>query len=123
MNPAHAPPKSWMYPGPASRRRKLRRGLIVSAVCVVLIVLFYAEEDWRGKRTWQQCNRSLQTLDIALNWTNYIPGSVPQDQNIFGVPEMVKWFSYQNGGGWSDLARNLPSATYPDLDISSNTVR
>lgn len=109
--------------GPANHRRKLRHVFIVLAVCVVFVVLFYAEEDWRGKKAWQQCNRSLQTQGTALSWTNYIPSPVPQDQNIFGVPEMVQWFSYQNGAGWSDLARNLSSATYPGLNIDSNTMR
>ena len=112
-----------MNSGHASHRCKVRLVLIVSAVCAVFVVLFYVEEDWRGKRAWEQCNRSLQTQDIALNWTNYIPAPVAQDQNIFGVPEMIKWFSYQSGAGWVDLAHNLTSQTYPDLDFNSNTVR
>lgn len=123
MNHAHAPPKSRADPGLASQRRKLRRVLIVSSVCLVLIALFYAEEDWRGKRAWEQCKRSLQTQGIALNWTNYIPAPVPPDQNIFGVPEMARWFTYQNGAGWSDFVHILPSATYQGLNIDSNTVR
>jgi hypothetical protein len=123
MNLAHAPPKSRIDPGLASPRRKLRPVLIVSAVCLVLICLFYAEEDWRGKRTWQLCNRSLQARGIPLNWTNYIPASVPENQNIFGVPEMAKWFDVRLGTGWSDLARKLPSLTYPGFNIDSNIVR
>lgn len=123
MNHAHAPPTARTDPGPVSHRCKFRLVLIFSAACVVFIFLFYAEEDWRGKKAGQQCNRSLRTQNIALNWTNYIPASVPQNQNIFGVPEMVKWFSYQSGAGWIDLAHNLTSPTYPGLDFNSNTVQ
>jgi hypothetical protein len=123
MNAANAPTKSRTDPGLESRRRKLRGALIISAICLVLICLFYAEEDWRGKRAWQQANRSLQSLGIPLNWTNYIPASVPENQNIFGVPEMVKWFDGRLGLGWNDLAHNLPSTSFSGLNIDSNTVR
>jgi hypothetical protein len=58
-----------------------------------------------------------------LDWTNYIPAAVPENLNIFGVPEMVRWFHSLIGLGWSDLARTLPSATYPDLNIDTNTAR
>ena len=123
MNLAHAPTKSRAGPGLASSRGKLRRVLVVSAVCLVLIALFYAEEDWRGKRAWERCNRSLQAKGISLNWTNYIPAPVPENQNIFGVPEMAKWFDVRLGIGWSDLARTLRPPIYPGLTIDSNTVR
>src|SRR5262245_47042735 len=103
--------------GLTSRGRKPRRWLIVSAICLVLVGLFYAEENWRGMRTWERCKRDLRTRGIALDWTNYIPAAVPENQNIFGVPEMVKWFNSGIGLGWSDLARTLPSATYPGLNI------
>ena len=28
-----------------------------------------------------------------MDWSSYIPAPVPEDQNIFGVPEMQKWFT------------------------------
>ncbi len=123
MNTAHVPPKSRIDPGLASPRPKFRSVLIVSAFCLVLIGLFYAEEDWRGKKIWEKCIRSLQTQGIALNWTNYIPASVPENQNIFGVPEMATWFDNRLGLGWSDLARNLHPQTYPGVEIDTNTAR
>lgn len=123
MSLTPAPTKSRIDPDLASRRRKLRRVLITSSVCFVFIALFYAEEDWRGKRAWEKCLASLKNQGIALDWTNYIPAPVPENQNIFGVPEMLRWFSHENGAGWSDIARTLPSATFPALDINSNTVR
>ncbi|MGA2245209.1 MAG: hypothetical protein ABSH48_09435 [Verrucomicrobiota bacterium] len=108
-------------PAATNRRHKLRRRLIVPAIGLVVVGLFYAEENWRGKRTWETCKSALQTQGIALNWTNYIPAAIPENQNVFGVPEMVRWFSYDHGAGWSDFARALPSATYPGFDLASNT--
>lgn len=108
-------------PGLTNRRHKLRRRLIVPAICLVLVGLFYAEENWRGKRTWEICKSALKTQGIALNWTNYLPAAIPENQNVFGVPEMVRWFSYDHGAGWSDFARALSSATYPGFNLTSNT--
>jgi len=104
-----------------NRRRKLRGRFIVPAIGLILVALFYAEENWRGKRTWEMCKSALQTQGIALNWSNYVPAAVRDDQNIFGVPEMVRWFSHDHGAGWSDFARSLPSTTYPGFNINSNT--
>lgn len=108
---------------PTSRRHKLYRWLTASAIFLVLVGLFYAEENWRGKKAWEQCKRAVRTQGIALDWTNYIPAAVPEEQNIFGVPEMVRWFHSLIGLGWSELARGLPSETYPGLNIGSNTAR
>jgi hypothetical protein len=101
----------------------MRRWLMPAAICLLLLGLFYAEENWRGKRAWEKCKRVLRTQGIALDWTNYIPAAVPENENIFGVPEMVRWFDGRTGVGWSELARTLPSETYPGLNLGSNTAR
>ena len=101
--------------------RKLGRQLMVPVICLGLIGIFYAEENWRGKRAWEQCKQALASGNIPLNWTNYMPAAIPEDQNVFGVPEMVTWFSYEHGAGWPDFARVLPSPAFPGFDISSNT--
>jgi len=87
------------------------------------MVLFYAEENRRGRRAWEQCKRSLKSQGIALYWTNYIPAEVPEDENIFGVPEMATWFNGRTGIGWSDFTHALASPTYAGFNINSNTAR
>ena len=115
--------KSRKEPGPTSRGSKIHRRLVLSAIFLVVVGMFYAEENWRGKRTWEKCKRTLRAQGIALDWTNYIPAAVPEDQNIFGIPEMVSWFHNRIGLGWNELARTLPSASYPDLNLGTNTAR
>jgi hypothetical protein len=101
----------------------MRRWLVLSAICLILLAMFYAEENWRGKRTWEKCKKALVAQGLAWDWSNYIPAAVPESQNIFGEPEMVTWFHNRIGLGWSELARTLPSETYPGLNINSNTAR
>ena len=50
---------------------------------VLLVVLFYVEEDWRGKRAWEQCKAELEAKGETLDWNAYIPPPVPDDQNFF----------------------------------------
>jgi len=70
----------------------LRRLLFILPGLAVLIVLFYAEEDWRGKRAWENCKRELEAKGEVLDWNAYIPAPVPDDQNFFKVPKMTEWF-------------------------------
>jgi hypothetical protein len=107
--------------GTTAHRRTLGRGVVLPAACLGLIGLFYAEEDWRGRLAWDQCKHAVASQPIPLNWTNYIPAPVPEEQNIFGVPEMLRWFSHDHGAGWSDFARALPSVTFPGFNFTSNT--
>ncbi len=70
----------------------LRRWLFALACLVTLIAIFYAEEDWRGKRAWDTCRRELEAKGEVIDWTAYIPAPVPDDQNIFKAPKMQEWF-------------------------------
>ena len=58
----------------------------------VLISLFYAEEDWRGKRAWENCKRELEAKGEILDWNKFIPPPVSDDQNFIKAPKMQEWF-------------------------------
>jgi hypothetical protein len=81
---------------PAAPRRRWRYFLISLAAFAVTIALFYAEEDWRGRRALEHCQRELEAEGISLDWTKRIPAPVPENENVFGVPEMQKWFVKQD---------------------------
>jgi hypothetical protein len=104
-----------MNPPPTKHWRTLRRCLVGLAVCLTLIGLFYTEELWRGKRAWENCKRALEAQGFKLDWANYIPAPVPDDQNVFGVPEMQKWFT---GRGATELSTKL---SYPGYGINKTT--
>jgi hypothetical protein len=60
-----------------------RRILMGLAIFTTLIAVFYTEEDWRGKRAWENCKRELEAKGAVLDWNKYIPPPVPDDQNFF----------------------------------------
>ncbi|HVU28592.1 MAG TPA: hypothetical protein VHG71_12755 [Verrucomicrobiae bacterium] len=84
--------------------RNLKRFLFGLTCLITLIALFYAEENWRGKRAWENCKRELEAKGEVLDWNKFIPSPVPDDQNFFAAPKMAEWFV---GRGGTDLSRRL----------------
>jgi hypothetical protein len=62
------------------------------ACLATLTGLFYAVENWRGKRAWEKCRRELEAKGEVLDWNAFIPAPVPDEQNIFKAPKMAEWF-------------------------------
>lgn len=60
-----------------------RRILIILAVLATFIAAFYTEEDWRGKRAWENCKRELEAQGVVLDWNKFMPPDVPDDQNFY----------------------------------------
>src|SRR5476651_859788 len=87
--------------------RIVRRILVGIAVLATLIALLYAEEDWRGKRAWENCKRELEAKGAVLDWNAYIPPPVPDDQNVFKAPKMTEWFVRQKGQSTTELYAHL----------------
>jgi hypothetical protein len=88
--------------------RVMRRWLFVVACLATLIALFYAVEDWRGRRTWEKCRRELEAKGAVLDWDAFIPAPVPDEQNIFKAPIMAEWFVRE---AWNAPGRDGPSRT------------
>lgn len=111
-----------MNPPQTKRWRILRRCLVGFAVCLTLIGLFYTEENWRGKRAWDDCKRALEAQGVTMDWAKYIPAPVPENENVFGVPEMQRWFT---GRGATDLSKKTDLSqklSYPG-HVNTNTAR
>ena len=73
-------------------RKSLRRILIGLVAFITLIALVYAEENWRGKRAWEQHKRKMADAGEEWDWSAFIPKPVPDGQNIFKAPHMAEWF-------------------------------
>ena len=68
------------------RRWCIKLGSIALACLVLLLMLFYAEEDWSGKRAWENYKRQLEAQGEKLDWKDFIPPPVPDDQNFALTP-------------------------------------
>jgi hypothetical protein len=100
----------------------MRRWLFVLACLATLTGLFYAVENWRGKRAWEKCRRELEAKGEVLDWKAFIPASVPDDQNVFKAPKIAEWFVRKSwadafpGGSSKSRETNAPFSTAPHQD-------
>lgn len=97
---------------------------MAAAVLITLGAVFYAEENWRGKRAWENCKRELEAKGANFEWPAYIPAPVPDEQNIFKAPQMTEWFVRSN---WSssqprELAKRLGETSLSEFVHRSNAV-
>lgn len=90
----------------------LRRWFFCAAVAVTLTALFYAEEDWRGKRAWEKSKHELEARGFDPIWENYIPPAVPDGQNFFKAPKMQERFvGREDRNAFSVPSRNENTST------------
>ena len=75
---------------PKSGWRWLRRVLITLAILVTLVAIFYTEENWRGKRAWENYKHEWEAKGEKFDWQVFVPPSVPDDQNFFTAPIFKK---------------------------------
>ena len=94
----------------------IRRWLIAIAVLASGVALFYAVENWRGRRAWEAFKRPLEAKGERFDLAAFIPKPVPDDQNLAMTPLLKPLFDYQRtatgGVVWRDpegaqRARNL----------------
>jgi len=72
--------------------RKALRGLaILLATLVVLLLAFYAEEDWRGARDWAACQRELAAKGETLDLRQLVPPGNPED-DLSKVPIFAEMY-------------------------------
>lgn len=84
---------------------RVGRGVLLSiAASATLVAGFYTEENWRGKRAWENCRLDLESKGAVFDWNTRIPPPVPDDQNFFGDPDMAEWFV---GRRTNDFQRRL----------------
>lgn len=100
----------------SEKKSRLKKVLLYAGIalfaCVVTIVLFYAEEDLRGWQALKKAQAQLAREGLNLDWNIEIPAPVPDDQNVFGVPEMQKWFT---GHGATEFSKKLDFLDPEDL--------
>ena len=53
---------------------------------LTLIILLYAEEDWRGARIWAATKAKWQARGVSFDFNTYLPPPVSDDQNLIALP-------------------------------------
>jgi hypothetical protein len=97
-------------------RRGFRRLLIVAAWAATLITLVYAEENFRGRRAWNQYRRGLERTGEQLNLSAFIPPPIPDEENFAATPFVRSWFERAKTGepkkiwqdGYAELSLLVP---------------
>ena len=72
--------------------RIMRRCLITLAWIITIIALFYGEEDWRGRRAWNNYRNELVAQGVPVDFKTFIPKAVPDSENFAANPEVQSWF-------------------------------
>ena len=85
----------WLFTGP---KTYVLLGLFA------ITVAFYGFENWRGKRAWQQCKRTIEARGRTMDWLNNIPAPIPDELNVLKAPHMGDWFV---GRGRTELSSQL----------------
>jgi len=66
--------------------RGMWRVLIVLTWTVTIIALWYGEENWRGRRAWNQYREATEARGESLDFADYVPKPVPDEQNFAETP-------------------------------------
>ena len=80
----------------------LRWGLFLA----IAVPLFYAEENWRGKRTWDRYKHDQKSKGRILDWSLRPHPTVPDAENFYQAPGMTEWFLNPAGGSPSVRIRS-----------------
>jgi hypothetical protein len=69
-----------------------------------MVALFYAAEDWRGRKAWQDFKREQEAKGERFDLASFIPPQVPNDQNFFATPLWDDMHFVKTNGAviWSD---------------------
>ena len=102
-------------------KSKLWRTIIVLGGFTLLVAIFYAEENWRGKRAWENCKRELEARGEIVDWDKLIPPPVLDDQNFFKAPKMQEWFVNNWHSDTNELADRLRDVKFQAMTASVST--
>ena len=106
-----------------------RRTLFGLACFATLIALFYAEENWRGKRAWENYKHEWEAKGEKFDFKDFVPPPVPDEKNFAMTPIWVesmkatlgernsrKWFgtNYADANGNTNFVGRLEFKIYYD---------
>jgi hypothetical protein len=93
--------------------RWLRWGLLSLAVLITLAAVLVAEEDWRGKRAWENYKREAEARGEHLDWPADATNTVPDEQNFVKAPIFGGFFANTGDGSAQTLGANSTNTHDP----------
>jgi hypothetical protein len=98
-------------------RQALRFHVSGIVALLTVVVLFYNEESWRGKRAWIALQREIFARGESLRLESIAPPSVPDDQNFAKAPGVTELLGLRGGpntdrGFYHGSADKWPSASW-----------
>jgi hypothetical protein len=102
----------------------IRRSAFFAVCLVTLIALFYAAENWRGKRAWEMFRHEQEARGERFDVVSFAPPPVPDEQNFAMAPLIKPVFDFARtpeGLRWRDTngySRLLNIR--PDLEDDAN---
>ncbi len=57
-----------------------------------LVALFYAEENFRGRRAWSRYRQDAEARGLKLDYASHIPPPIPDSENGANTPFIQSWF-------------------------------
>ena len=111
-----------MYDQPKTklRWRRLRWGLIGLAGLATLAAILVTEENWRGKRAWENYKREAEARGGRFDLASVVPPPMPDEQNFFCAPivaNTLNWNRNQNAGtldrGDTNFVNRMDFNIYP----------
>ena len=86
--------RRWLF-----RWRTFKWLLRAAAFLLLLVPLFYMEEDWRGKRAWENYKSTWEAKGEKFDFASFIPPPVPDDQTFALAPVVASCYT-----GYMDTA-------------------
>jgi hypothetical protein len=77
---------------PTVRRLFSRKMLYAVLVLITLLALFYAEENFRGARAWENYRKDAEARGIKLDFDAHILPPIPDAENGANTPFIQDWF-------------------------------
>jgi hypothetical protein len=72
--------------------KALRVVVFVGACLVTVVALFYAVENWRGKRAWEKYRAEREAVGERFEWAALVPPPVPDNENVAASPVFAELF-------------------------------
>jgi hypothetical protein len=104
-------------------KRFLRKTLLwlarTAAILIVLLILFYAEEDWRGARDWAAYQKELQAKGETLDLLKLAPQGKPEN-DLSKMPIFEEKFKYDKEWSPTAVPKVQPRLSQIKVDLGIN---